>query len=486
MLRERQRWLPLAPALAASIPQPNESRMKLAPTIAFALAALITASTAAAQSARELKRELRQKESAAKKEKDADKLCAVADWASEKGLAADAKRIFTNVLKLDADHAGANAGLGNAMWEGKWMPKKKVDDLRKKAMDAEFKSKGFEKIDDIWVDPKNVEDAKRGVFHHEGDLVTKEEKLALVDGMVRHPDTGQLIPKEHIAAAENHYYPIGREGRWGDTKAANTYYGDFAHPWIIRTTHGTMMTTLPMEKIEELKVHVDRGFERVSPLLGGEPPLPPNRPIVIVATSQEEYSHFGNQFGDETSSATACLMSTEARIRIPFHNESRAAIADASHKGLAPYYTRHGAAMAYLSGKSADSGATLPKWFEHGIGALASRFENDWDGAHFCRTGMVPQGGVKNVKGFINGFTLNGDMQSSEISYNVIYVGLLIHFATKGGDKASTDAMVSITEGFKSADKAAIESGVESLAAALIEAEAKIGPHMQKMMNDNK
>ncbi|MCA8976476.1 MAG: hypothetical protein KDC98_17280 [Planctomycetes bacterium] len=456
------------------------------PTLAITLAMLVPAAAVLGQSARELKKELKTRLAAATKEKDPDKLCEVGQWASEKGLAADAKKIFTNVLRMNADHEGANVGLGNAKFDGKWMPKKKAEELIKKAQVAEFKAKGYVEVDGMWVEPDLVADAKRGVFHHEDDLVTKEELEALLAGKVRHPETGQLIDAARADDAAKKLYPVGREGRWGDQKAADSYYGDLAHPWFVRTKYGTMMTTLPMDRIQELKAHIDRGFERVAPLLGGSPPLPPNRPLVIVAPTVDEYNRLGTDFGDENSASTAYLMANDRRIQIPFHGQIRAGICDASNKDLAPYYTRHAAAMAYLAGKCADAGATVPQWFEHGIGALASRFENDWDGAHFCRTGIVPKGGVKNLKSFFNSFAINPDMDPSDIAFNVTMAGLMFHFATKGGDSTVTDAMVALTDAFKNEDKSGIEKGAEKLQAALIQAEAKIAEHHQKLLADNR
>ena len=61
--------------------------------------------------------------------------------------------------------------------------------------------------------PDQVDDAKRGVFHHDGDLVTKTEKLALLDGKVdlavhSHKDLPTESPEGLVVAAEQiHTHP---------------------------------------------------------------------------------------------------------------------------------------------------------------------------------------------------------------------------------------------------------------------------------------
>lgn len=454
------------------------------PAIAFVISLLILAAPAFAQSAAALKRELRSMESAAKKEKTADALSEVAKWASEKGLASDAKRLFLAVLKKDPNHEAANMGLGNAMFEGKWMPKKKADVLRKKALAAEYKAKGYVEVNGIWVAKDHVADAKRGVFHHEGKRITKEEKQALLAGMVYHPNTGLLIDSANLAKAEDGQYPVGREGRWASEKNADQYHSDLEHPWVIRSTHGTIMTSLPMAKIHDLKGNVDRGCERIAPLFGGNPPLPTSRPTIIIAATIDEYRELGNSVGDENSAASAFLMTEEASIDLPFQGPVRASVCTAHQEAMAPYWTRHAAAMAYAHGKCVDVGASIPGWFAHGVGGLASFFENDRVGAHFCRTMLVPKGGVQNVKAFLNSFAINGDMDPEAINYNMAMAGLYLQFAMVGGHSKTTEALLGVTEAFGGDGN--LEKAVTKLESALIKAEDEIGAYMQKLMAANK
>lgn len=449
------------------------------------VSSLILAAPALGQSARELKRELRKRESAAKKEQTAEALLAVAQWAREKGMAADAKRLFTNVLKKDPANADANIGLGNAQWEGKWMPKRKADALRKKAMEAMYKEKGWVEVDEIWVPKDQVDDAKNGLFHHDGRLVTRAEKKALLEGMVPHPETGMLIRKDDLKKAEAGEFPIGSEGRWASLDKANQYYADPAHPWVVRSHHGTVVTTLELEKINTLKQSVDRAFERIGPIFGGTTLPPTHRPTILVATTEDEYKAYGNAFGDGNSAGSAFLMTDEARLEVPFQGSVRGGVCTGQQPGMLPYYARHAAGLAFVHGKAqAAGGAEIPSWFAHGIGALSGFYENDRDGTHFLRTMVVKRGGLKDVGTFLNDFTINGDMEANAITYNWTVAGLLMHFATLGGDQATTDAMVEVTKAFTNG--AGVEGAIAGLQSALEAANDKVQAHMQKLLTENR
>src|SRR5690606_30663479 len=133
--------------------------------------------------------------------------------------------------------------------------------LREKALEAEYSAKGYKKIDEIWVAPEEVDDARQGIFHHEGQKVSHNEKLALQAGKVRHPRTGELIDASDLEKAKSGYFPL-RDGKWGDQKEANTYHEEISRPWLVRTQSAQILSTLPIETIEELKMHVEQGIEK--------------------------------------------------------------------------------------------------------------------------------------------------------------------------------------------------------------------------------
>lgn len=441
--------------------------------LTFALCAL----PAFAQTGAQLKTELRTKEAAAKK--DPDQLFDVGKWAAEKGMVPDAKRLYQAVLKIKPDHAGANEALGNELVEGKWMPAKEAEALRKKAQAAEYAAKGFVEVNGLWVEKDKVEDAKRGVFHYEGDTVTKDEMLAFQAGKVRHPDTGEIIDAKHLEKAKNKYYPVGSD-RWVDLKEADTWHSDLKRPWMVRTTRGLIISTLSLAKIEELKFFVDQGIDRVMPLLGSKVLSPARRPVVLIAATESEFREFGTNFGDGTDACGSFLMREEATMTLPFQGEVRPAICF-NHKDWGQRYIRHCGAIAYAHAVAEEAGVDMPLWLLHGIGSYTSRFQNDSDAGWFGKQ-HLQKGGVKNVKSFFSGFAISGEMESKDIDYNMFQAGLLLSFAAHGGDAKVTESMQAVTACLAGTAKGNLDKLMTKLQTQLIEAEPKIGAYLQQLI----
>lgn len=431
-----------------------------------------------AQTPAQLKQELRAKETAAKQDPDA--LFAAGKWAEEKGLAAESKRIFQAVLKIKPDHAEANAALGNELVDGKWLSAKDAEAARKKAREAEFKAKGLVEVSGVWVEKDHVDDAKRGLFHFEGQRVGKEEILALQSGKVRHPITDELIDGKHLEQAKEGMFPIGTEGRWVSEKEADNYHSDAKRPWVFRTTYCTIISTQSLAKIREMKNVADSAYEKIRPILGNHEPLPPNRPVIHVATTENEFKELGTQLGDETSSTGAFLAREGILGNLPYQSGFRPAICH-WHKDWGPYYLRHATALAYVHGLCADAGAEVPLWFLTAFGGYASRFANDSDAGWF---GVQHQkkGGVKNLKGFFAGFAINGEMESTMIDYNIYQAGLLISYLSRGRDDKLIEAMKNVTDMLASRKAKGIDKVITKLAEQFAANESAIAAHLQELI----
>lgn len=449
--------------------------MKLSTSITVVLALLAT--PIAAQSASQLKRELKGLEKQAKKDPDA--LYNAGKWAKEMNLEKDATRIFNKVLKLDKDHLGAHTALGDEQVEGKWVPAKQAQKMREAAQLAEYTAKGFKKIDDIWVPPDQVDDARKGIFHHDGKKIARFEKVAFQAGNVPHPVTGQFIKAGDLKKAQDGYYPLG-DGKWGDEKQADNYHSDISRPWFVRSTYATIASTLPIAKINELRAHVDQGHEKVAPLFGGRELTPAKRPLVIIAKTQAEYREYGTSLGDGTDVAGAFLITNEAEFAIRGQGPVRPAICE-NHKDWGTRYIRHGAALGYVNSIAEEAGADLPLWFVHGVGSYTSRFENNSDAGWFGKQ-HVAKGGVTSVKSFFKTFTLNGDMESTQIAFNLFQAGLLLSYATQGGNNEVTDAMVAVTKTLSGKGKGNAGKAIAKLEGLLAKNQDEIVAHMNKLI----
>jgi len=429
-----------------------------------------------AQSRAQLKRELRTME---KEAKTADSLMSAAEWAKEKGLLTDYKRLLNLVLQREPNHEAAMAGLGFVKHEGEWMLKAKVDQLVKEKREAEFKAKGLEQVEGVWVAKSEVDDAKAGIFHHGGELVSRGEKLAFLEGKVRHPRTGQLIAKEDLAKAEQGMFPAG-QGRWVDLEAANQHHSNLARPWVIRSYHATIITTAPLDQAEQMKQVVDSSIEYVKPLFGSKGNHPKHRPVVVACATTDQYRQVGNTIGAETSVYGAFVAE-----RVPdfesFNFEDPPAVANwGEQAGWGPYYMRHAAAAAYAQSVANERKASLPLWLLIGVGSLAERHYTPGVAAHFGKQHLT-KGGVKDVEDWFASFEVSADAPD-RVEYNVFQAGLVVSFCMRGGDGDSTRAAQAFTASLDE-DAPSVEKAAQELEKVLAEKEVELRAYLKDVVS---
>ena len=449
--------------------------MKLTTSIPVILALLAT--PAVAQSKSKLKKELKTMEKAAKK--DPDQLYEAGKWGKENGLTKEADKIFKRVLKFDENHAGANTALGNEEVDGVWMPAKQAKKLREKALQAEYSAKGFKRIDGIWVEPEKVKDARQGIFWHEGEKVTRDQKTSYQNGMVRHPVTGQFIKKDDLQKAENGYFPLA-EGKWGDKAEADKFHGKLGSPWIVRSSYATIVTTLPLDKIEEMKRFADQGQETVMPLFRGRELPPALRPVIIIAKTRAEYKTYGESLGDGTDVCGAFLINEDAEFRVRGQGVVRPAVCN-NDKDWGTRYLRHAAAIAYVNAVVAEAGADLPLWFVHGCGTLASRFENDRDAGWFGKQHMA-KGGVGPIKSWLSNYDLSPDLDTKDIDYNLFQAGLMLAYGMRGGDQQVTEALMGVTNALSADGKGSAGKALTSFEKLLDGKKDSIVEYLNKLI----
>ncbi|MCK5942093.1 MAG: hypothetical protein KAI24_09005, partial [Planctomycetes bacterium] len=394
-------------------------------------------------------------------------------------LEKDAKRVFQRVLKLDKDHEGAHLALGDEKVEGTWMPAKQAAKLREKALEAEYSAKGYKKIDDIWVEPDKVDDARKGIFYHEGEKVTRDQKVAYQNGKVRHPVTGQFIAAEDLQKAEGGYFPLA-DGKWGDKAEADKFHSELSHPWIVRSTYATLISTLPLDKIQELKLHADQGQETVMPLFGSRKLPPALRPVIIIAKSRNEFVQYGTGLGDGTDVVGAFLVRDDAEFRLVGQGVVRPAICN-NDKDWGTRFLRHAAAIAYVNAAAAEAGADLPLWFVHGAGSLTSRFENDRDAGWFGKQHMA-KGGVGNIKSWLDSFDLSPDIEQKDVDYNLFQAGLMLAYGMRGGDQEATDALMAVTDALSDKGKGSAGKALSKFEKLLDAKKPQIVEYLNKLI----
>ena len=133
-------------------------------------------------------------------------------------------------LKASKDGKADPKNAKKAAPEAKKETKKSPEE---EAFDAEMQAKGFVEAGGAWVDKQHVEDAKRGVFHWNDELVTKGEYLAMQRGNVRHAVTGELIDAADLEKSRGRSFPIDGGKKWVDEKEADAFHAKGGQPWTL-------------------------------------------------------------------------------------------------------------------------------------------------------------------------------------------------------------------------------------------------------------
>lgn len=348
------------------------------------------------------------------------------------------------------------------------------------AFAAEMQAKGFVEAGGAWVDKQHAEDAKRGVFHWNDELVTKNEYVAMQRGKVRHAVTGELIDAADLEKSRSRSFPIEGGKKWVDEKEADAFHAKGGQPWTLTSQNYVLVSTLPIAKLESLREHADRAMNRLSSAFGDAKPLPEHKPTVIVAPTQDEFVQWGTQIGDEGSAYGGFLAREEAKLGLPNRGEVRPAVC-LWDESWGPYYLPHAVGLAYANGLAASGDAEIPGWLLQGMAALGSRFGNADTGKWFCQN-LAKSGGLKPVDKFVSGFAIDGEMESDAISANLTEAGFLLDFAANGGDKDATAALAAFGEALKAQKASGIDKSAKALQSALAKAQDAADKHFQKQI----
>lgn len=419
------------------------------------------------------KRELRKRES--KAGRDPARLLEVARWAKQQGLVTDHRRILEKIVRRHPDFEPALRELGYVKFEGKWLPAKRAAQLAAKKREAEYRARGMKRVDGVWVAPDEVEDARKGIFHHDGEVVSKQEKIALLLGKVFHPKTGELIDRDDLQKAEKGLFPL-EGGRWGGADEANRYHADPRRPWVVRTYYGFLVTTLPLEKHDELKGLMDGAVDTVKPLFGGRQPHPAHRPAVVVCADAEIYRELGAAIGGPGSAYGAFLAERESED-LPVPGRIAACVWEPS---WGEYYLRHAAGLATANSFFVEVGAALPEWFARGVGSLAERHFSPGVAQHFGKQHLA-KGGVKDLGSWLTSFSIGPEMSPRDIDYNVYQAGLVLAFCMRGGDEEATKALMALTEALQQ-NARAVEKALIRLEKLIPKKEAEIRAYFRKVV----
>src|SRR5690349_4515038 len=93
-----------------------------------------------------------------------EKLWKLYDWCEASGLKNESRSTLRSILKLDPDEKQAHELLGHVFFDGKWFDSdKKVDEYKKKQLEAEAKASGKVVYKGALVDPADVPFLEKGM-----------------------------------------------------------------------------------------------------------------------------------------------------------------------------------------------------------------------------------------------------------------------------------------------------------------------------------
>ena len=418
----------------------------------------------------------------------AEALVALADWARQSHLRSDQLRLLHKALRLDPKHEGARQQLGYVKHDGQWMLQAKVALLEKRAHRAEMAAKGLEEIDGIWVDSAQASEATGGVFFHDGERVSLAEKTALVAGKVRHPRTGQFITSENLAKAEDGLFPL-LDGSWVDQEEADRYHSDSRRPWVLRSELATVVTTLPLEKFEEVKGYVDDAIRTVAPFFGDPEVHPAYRPAIDICATVDEFQAAGNAIGDERSVYGAFVAESEPLIEGTglTHPPAVANWGEKAPWGI--YYLRNASAMAYAHSLGLGLGIDMPEWLVVGAGSFAERLYQPQIAKFFGQRHLESGGirgleswGVTSVQDWFDQFAISSTLEDGRVEHNIFQAGLMLSFCLHGGDDDTTAAL----DGFRTAlaNGTGVTEAADALEATLAGKETELWAYLKDVIEN--
>ncbi|MEZ5966554.1 MAG: hypothetical protein R3F56_22145 [Planctomycetota bacterium] len=384
---------------------------------------------------------------------DVAALSKAADWAKAHGLPTEWRRILQRVLELAPDNEAANQALGHVKHDGRWMTAEKAEILRNRAA-------GLVNVAGTWVPEAEADDARAGVFHFDGERVTKDEYVQLRAGKVRHPRTGELIASEDLEKAKNNLFP-GRDGSWVDEAAANKLHSSLTSPWVLRTKSVTVLGAMPLEDLERsAQQYVEEAYDFALGLFG-RAAQPSVRPVILISATTDQFRDLGNQIGGPSSAYGAFL--AERRMSVPGVGALQPAVA-LLDPNWGAYYLKHAVGLAVANAL----GDSLPAWIVSGTGSYAERFYNpdiaNWFGKQF-----LAAGGLMDLEGWFRSFRIDGDMDHAAMGQRLFQAGVLLAFCRHGGDSAASKLLDDLGAAIATGDGEAVKAAVTTLEKGIVE-----------------
>lgn len=156
--------------------------------------------------------ELRERMTALKDTKDANKLYELAQWAQQHNLSHSARQLLKRVIKLAPNHHGARTQLGFQLYKGKWMTQEEL-----------LKAKGFTFFQGRWVN--NLE--KEMILNRQKKEALERELVELKEQIRKaKEELHQIAQRRRIEIKPEPLRPLPGIKRWGPWEFRRHPYHD--------------------------------------------------------------------------------------------------------------------------------------------------------------------------------------------------------------------------------------------------------------------
>ncbi len=170
-------------------------------------------------------------------------------WCRVENLGSLYTKQLKRIIALDPNHEKARKALGHVRYKNRWVTKRELKKLEKKALEEEMKAKGMVKYRGKWVTQEGLERMKKGLVKHEGRWVTKEEKKKLEKGLVQYK--GEWVTRKEMENREKGLYRVGRN--WVTEKEANEFHSDWDTAWVLKGTGYEITSNAPIAYLNKQK-----------------------------------------------------------------------------------------------------------------------------------------------------------------------------------------------------------------------------------------
>lgn len=221
-----------------------------------------------------------------------EKLWKLYDWCEASGLKNESRSTLRAILKVDTQEQKAHELLGHVLFEGKWYDsEKKVEEYKKKQLEAQAKANGKVVYKGALVDPADVPFLEKGMTRDaSGKWVDTETQKKLAEGWMRQ-DLTWIPPAE----AENVTKGLWKCGdKWMTLEEANKYHSEVAHWWTIGNERFVLYSTCPRKVSELAMENCELAYGFLARTYGK---VPAQAVPVILLNSETQYGSFAR--GDE-------------------------------------------------------------------------------------------------------------------------------------------------------------------------------------------